>query len=800
MLPRVTRNLRRLRGTAALAAALYAVLALGFVSPALLPGKTLSASDFLWDSVPWEAKKPESVQFGGSNNQQADPGVQFLPFMRYTRERLPDAPLWNPHAMLGRPFIGNAQSAVFSPFSTPAYVLPFWRSLALIAALKLFVAAFGTFLLARGLGMRFGGAFLAGCVYAFGMFFVVWLSWPLASVFAWMPWLLWASDLVVRRPGPLPVAGLAAIVAVQFAGGHPESSFHALAGTLAFFAWRLWARRDASAGLARPAVAWAAALLLGTAVAGVAVVPFVESVAESADLSERDNAGFPSIGRQYVLTMALTDYWGRPTQAPRGGFTIEHAFYFGALPLFLALLAVVMRPTAGRLAAAGAATLCVLVAIDTPTLVGHAFRAVPGFAQSHNTRLLIFYLLIAALLAGWGLDDLMSSPNRRRLRPALIALAICAAIPVAAVALSVPVDSDLGTGLAVAWGFDHLTLGDADVPMIRLVAIVAWTILAVAALVLIAARLRGIGPAVFAALAVCLVVIDLWRAGMGWNPAIDIDVARQPETPTLRDLEADAPRRFVGLLAAEHNPPVPSNTGMNFGLYDARGYDYPVEQRYNDFWKRYVAANALFRPITTAAASHEPALRALSMLGVSKVVQDPADPMLHAPGLRLVRPGPDARVYENAAALPRAWIVARQRVAASPELALRAIGDSEFEPRRTAVVERRLEDIGYGGGGSARIVEYEPERVAIDALSRGPGVLVLSDLYYPGWKAEVDGKEVDIERVDYLLRGVPLADGRHTVEFRYEPASWRIGWILSLIGLAAVGGLVAVGVRQRRRA
>ena len=51
----------------------------------------------------------------------------------------------------------------------------------------------------------------------------------------------------------------------------------------------------------------------------------------------------------------------------------------------------------------------------------------------------------------------------------------------------------------------------------------------------------------------------------------------------------------------------------------------------------------------------------------------------------------------------------------------------------------------------------EPERVVIDATSRGAGMLVLSDLNYPGWKADVDGQEVDIERVNYLMRGVPLA-------------------------------------------
>ena len=82
-------------------------------------------------------------------------------------------PLWNPHVMGGRPFLANAQSAVFSPFTVPVYVLGLWKALAVMAALKLFVAAFGTYLLGRALGMRFGGALLAGVVFAFGTFFVV---------------------------------------------------------------------------------------------------------------------------------------------------------------------------------------------------------------------------------------------------------------------------------------------------------------------------------------------------------------------------------------------------------------------------------------------------------------------------------------------------------------------------------------------------------------------------------------------------------------------------------------------------
>src|SRR6201999_1677209 len=129
------------------------------------------------------------------------------------------------HIMGARPYVGNAQSAMFSPFTWPMLVLPFWWSLGVVAVLKIVTAAMGAFLLGRALGMRFAGALMTGLVFGFGLFFVVWLPWPLTSVWAWLPWVLLGVHAVVRRPGALPVAGLALAVALQFFGGHPESSF-----------------------------------------------------------------------------------------------------------------------------------------------------------------------------------------------------------------------------------------------------------------------------------------------------------------------------------------------------------------------------------------------------------------------------------------------------------------------------------------------------------------------------------------------------------------------------------------------
>jgi uncharacterized membrane protein YfhO len=91
----------------------------------------------------------------------------------------------------------------------------------------------------------------------------------------------------------------------------------------------------------------------------------------------------------------------------------------------------------------------------------------------------------------------------------------------------------------------------------------------------------------------------------------------------------------------------------------------------------------------------------------------------------------------------------------------------------------------------------------VQARLRRAGYLVLDDLFYPGWKATVDGHETPILPADGLLRAVHLPAGLHAVRFHYDPESVRLGEVLTLVGVllgaaAALGGMIAWG-RQRRR-
>lgn len=95
------------------------------------------------------------------------------------------------------------------------------------------------------------------------------------------------------------------------------------------------------------------------------------------------------------------------------------------------------------------------------------------------------------------------------------------------------------------------------------------------------------------------------------------------------------------------------------------------------------------------------------------------------------------------------------------------------------------------------ITSYTPNRIRLEAELAQPGFLGLSDPFYPGWKALVDGRESKIYEANYALRGLYLQGGKHTVEFRDEPQPWRLGLLLSLPAWAAiVASLAFFGARE----
>ena len=254
-------------------------------------------------------------------------------------------------------------------------------------------------------------------------------------------------------------------------------------------------------------------------------------------------------------------------------------------------------------------------------------------------------------------------------------------------------------------------------------------------------------------------------------------------------------------------------SNMRYGLYDARGYDLPVVTL-RQALDRYVAPPTPLLPLDTPAVprsrSPAPPRRCGSCRSWASPTswQDPEGPP-SLPGLRLAYDGPDATIYTNTqSSAPdlaghqptgrtrrrRAHRPRRPRLRPPP-------GRCSPSPATGTVHTPRA---GAGRApGTARITHYGAQQVTIDAQATKASELVLSDTYYPGWKVTVNGRPARISPVDYMFRGVPVPAGTDRIVFTYDPASFRIGWMISLVAVV-VPRLVVVlpsgadGVRPGR--
>ncbi len=167
----------------------------------------------------------------------------------------------------------------------------------------------------------------------------------------------------------------------------------------------------------------------------------------------------------------------------------------------------------------------------------------------------------------------------------------------------------------------------------------------------------------------------------------------------------------------------------------------------------------------------------------------------------------EAKIYQLDPVLPRAAVFHNVETANNDAAALSRLADPAFDIFSTAMVtaptlrpsdNKLLQQIRSlpGQRGEAEITHYDSQHVTISATLDKPGLLVLNDTDYPGWKAYVDGRVINMVTANYLFRGVFLPPGSHRIDFKYEPNSFRIGLLLSCLGL--VGTCIAVGRAYRR--
>jgi hypothetical protein len=153
-------------------------------------------------------------------------------------------------------------------------------------------------------------------------------------------------------------------------------------------------------------------------------------------------------------------------------------------------------------------------------------------------------------------------------------------------------------------------------------------------------------------------------------------------------------------------------------------------------------------------------------------------------------------VHKNWTALPRAWFVDSLQVMTEPKAIWEQLNSDAFNPAATAIVEEEIAGTEKPEVKNASLTAFGMHNISFEVETDRQSFLTVSEVYYPaGWKAYIDGKETEIYPVNYILRGVVVPAGKHTLEMKFEPQSYKLSLVLSLIGLlvsalSLVGGLL----------
>jgi hypothetical protein len=712
-------------------------------------------------------------------------------------------PLWNPFLFNGYPHAADPQSQTFYPPSLMIGLLFDFTPKAVYAqfVLHCVLAAMFAYLLAGRYLHSVPARLLVGlCVLYNGFVLDHFQHVAIVATAAWLPLILLCVEKTVLERSASSIALGAGAVAMAILAGHPQTYTYLLWTAL------LWALVVALRGGwqgARPALHAAIGIALlftaGLALAAIQLLPTYELVQASNrawSLPYWFAASSGQISPAELATMLLPDYHGSIRGPFVSGGDISHgSVYFGALPLFLAVLVLTTKPRRPVLELLAMALFGLLFSMGHHGWIYQSlFELVPGIGRFRSPAHFGFvFMLFAALLAGHGLEALIR--KELRFRPALFVLA--------------------GVLLAAAGLLLFVQPPDPRV----------------------AANVRQGLYILAAALAVCLVSLGLSRRdrvsagtlGLGLLTAAFVEILlstsgaitlgararhealEEQEAPLLRSLAGDLDsdslvlgpeqldrqlyRVYVNADVYSADNPVPNGAafgvvGMNrailYKLFLTDGYNPLVPKRHIDFalFMRGKIPWPMFGLRRVEPGQQVEAMERLLGLCNVKIVltrQDDGQDLLH----------------QLNGFVPRLYFAGRARWAKNGRGALKLLEDPSFAPGREVVLEgprsASVQPEASVPAAAVRLIRYEPNEVVVQVETPAPGYVVFVDSFYPGWQAEIDAQPVQVLRANYLFKAVAVKAGRHEVVFRFRPRSVLLGSVISsttlLLGAAMLGWL-----------
>lgn len=705
------------------------------------------------------------IQLGSWNMLIYRPGsefsdltVTFWPNIHYIQQSLREYgqfPLWRTLIFSGGPFDSDPQSGLWYLPNLIFLVIPINQGFNLLFVIHMVAGGLGMWHWARATGTSPGGSLIAAIAVAFTPKVYAHLGFGhigLVYGAAYIPWVFWATYLTAK--GRFQYTGVIALaLGFQIIANPQIATYTGLVSAAYGFATTLWGTNNNLKRILTYSAILVTAVLISFTVAGIMMLPMLRFAPLSARSGmELADTVVSSLPPRYLFGLLLADHIG----------FMDYVIYVGLPVTGLSILALPRRQAWFWWAFV---VLALLYAMgDITPIYSVTFKLIPLISWLRApTRILFIQSVVMALLAGWGFDHLiigMSILGRK--------LFNLVAVGVGAFSLTLLI----GYIFFIGWAPANLIVFGFLMPV------------TMALFVLIANKKIVYSFAVTTV--IVILIVDLWVVNgtfiEGRDPGEDL-------------YDSGLGRYLVGQKDDEQfriYSPSYSLTrlkGAYFNIESADGVDPLYTKEYDQFMQlasgvvrhRYEVTIPPFEGGNSVYDANINATPRLDLLGILSVKYIASEFPLELDGLEEVAQYENTFVYENAAYMPRAYVLGAVEAVESFDAAMEWL--KKNDPSHQAVViggpPLKTESVQY----QIEWIDRSPNKQMLEVKLDRPGYLILSQASFPDWQVYVDGEKEILYRVNGILSGVLLEEGTHQVTFKYEPSTLCWGIVLSIFGL-----------------
>lgn len=715
---------------------------------------------------PWRdkfaAEFPRGVPF--KNFLITDPVRQQIPWRKQVVEvwKSGRIPSLNPDSFSGTTLRGNIQAGALYPFNLLFWWFDFPVAWSALIISQPILASLFFFWFVRNLGRGKLGATLGAISFGFSGFMIAWLTWgTMAHSALWLPLSLLAIDKLktqeIRRLRWWIVLNVS--ILMSWLAGHVQIAGYATVfiGCYALVRWlEVWKERKQ---LKMNSINWrvllfgGAVLLTTGLILSFQLMPFLKFIEVSSRAYKVENylkEGW-FMPWQNLIQFFVPDFFGNPATLNYWGVWNYGEFigYIGVLPMLFAIVAIMTKEMKLNYWRASL-LICFLLMLPTPLTSILYKLQLPVFSALQPTRLMFLIDFILAVIAAYGVDYWYENKSRTKWLSVMGGTVIYLIIWILV----------LG-GRGVFPNIEDWEVTKRNLFLPSLFAMIGGGVL------IFKMKYPKLLGRTIIGLILLLTIFDLYRFGKKFTPFTPRDYFFS-ETLTTTYLKNQP--KPVRVMSTDERL-LPGNVSGYYGIEMVEGYDPLIYNRYEELlW-----ALAIGRPDVEARSGFNRIIglsqydeRVGKILGVDYVLT--LNDLNHF-NLELVLKEGETRVYKAKSPGERFYLTDKYRVARTKQEAMQMLFDSEFRVGVEAVVESSIElpqtEIA-NSVGEVKLERYEANKIELKVNVSSPKLLVVKNANIPGWKADIDGKEVEILQTNYAFQGVVVPQGNHSVRLIYK--------------------------------